>query len=146
VVSLSLWCDVLTRLSFAPSGGIVPRMKRVFAILATAVVFSVALFAADLTGSWTSKVDLGAAGGGTPSFVLKQDGEKLTGTYSGQLGEAPLHGTIKGSEVVWDFEVSGAQVHYAGKLDSTGNKIEGTVDYGGQASGTFVATRKEATK
>jgi hypothetical protein len=121
-------------------------MKKAFATLATAVLFSASLLAADLTGSWTTKVDLGAAGGGTPSFVLKQDGEKLTGTYSGQLGEAPLHGTIKGNDVVWDFEVSGAQVHYAGKLDSTGNKIEGTVDYGGQASGTFVATRKEATK
>jgi hypothetical protein len=121
-------------------------MKKAFAILTTVVLFSAALYAADLTGAWNAKVDLGSAGGGTPSFVLKQEGEKLTGTYSGQLGEAPLHGTIKGNEVVWDFEVSGAQVHYAGKIDSTGNKIEGTVDYGGQASGTFVATRKEAAK
>ena len=132
-------------LSFPPAGGIVPRMKRAFAILATAVVFSAALFAADLTGSWSAKVVVGDQGG-TPSFVLKQEGDKLTGTYSGAFGEAPLHGTIKGNEVVWDFEVSGTQVHYAGKLDSTGNKIEGTVDYGGQGSGTFVATRKEAAK
>ncbi len=123
-----------------------PRMKKAFAILATIVLFSAALLAADLTGAWTAKVDLGGGQGGTPSFVLKQEGEKLSGTYSGQLGEAPLHGTIKGNDVVWDFEASGAQVHYAGKIDSTGNKIEGTVDYGGQASGTFVATRKEAAK
>jgi hypothetical protein len=121
-------------------------MKRAFAILATVVLFSVALFAADLTGAWTAKVDLGGGQGGTPSFVLKQEGDKLTGTYSGALGDAPLKGTIKGNEVVWDFEAQGAQVHYAGKLDSTGSKIEGTVDYGGQASGTFVATRKEAAK
>jgi hypothetical protein len=120
-------------------------MKRAFAILATAVVFSAALFAADLTGSWNAKVEVGGQGG-TPSFVLKQDGEKLTGTYSGAFGEAQLHGTVKGNEVVWDFDASGIQVHYAGKLDSTGNKIEGTVDYGGQGSGTFVATRKEAAK
>ena len=122
-----------------------PRMKRAFAILATVVLFSAALYAADLTGAWTAKVDLGGQGG-TPSFVLKQEGEKLTGTYSGALGDAPLHGTIKGNDVAWDFEVQGAQVHYAGKLDSTGSKIEGTCDYGGQASGTFVATRKEAAK
>ena len=29
---------------------------------------------------------------------------------------------------------------------NTSSKIEGTVDYGGQASGTFVATRTEAKK
>ena len=133
-------------MSFPPTGGIVPRMKKVFATLATVVFFSAVLFAADLTGAWTAKVDLGGGQGGTPGFVLKQEGEKLSGTYSGALGDAPLHGTIKGNDVVWDFEVQGAQVHYAGKLDSTGSKIEGTCDYGGQASGTFVATRKEATK
>ena len=91
------------------------------------------------------KVDLGGQGG-SPTFVLKQDGEKLTGTYSGALGDAPIHGTIKGSDVVIDFEASGAAVHYAGKVDSTGNKMEGTVDYGGQASGTFTGTKQEAPK
>ena len=116
-------------------------MKRAFAILATIVLFATLLFAADLTGTWNAKVQLGDQSG-SPTFVLKQDGEKLTGTYSGALGDAPIKGTVKGNEVTIDFEASGVQIHYAGKVDSDGRTIKGTVDYGGQASGTFVATRK----
>jgi len=97
----------------------------------------------DLTGTWNCKVVLGEQSG-TPTFVLKQQGEKLTGTYSGALGDAPVTGTVKGSDVTIDFEASGAQIHYAGKVDKDGKKIEGTCDYGGQASGTFTATKKES--
>ncbi len=110
----------------------------VVALLATSV-----LAAVDLTGTWNCKVVLGEQSG-TPTFVLKQQGEKLTGTYSGALGDAPVTGTVKGSDVTIDFEASGAQIHYAGKVDKDGKKIEGTCDYGGQASGTFVATKKES--
>ncbi len=102
-------------------------------------------FAADVTGTWNAKVDLGGQGG-SPTFVLKQDGDKLTGTYSGALGDAPLHGTIKGNEITFDFEAQGAAVHYAGKVDADGKKMEGTCDYGGQASGTFTATKSEPAK
>lgn len=120
-------------------------MRKAPAILATVVLLTASLFAADVSGTWNAKVDLGGQGG-TPTFVFKQDGEKLTGTYSGALGEAPLHGTIKGNEITFDFDVQGAAVHYAGKLDAAGNKMEGTCDYGGQASGTFTATRGETAK
>lgn len=106
---------------------------------------SAAMLAADVTGTWNAQVKLGDQGG-SPSFVLKQDGDKLTGTYSGALGDAPLHGSIKGNEVSFDFEAQGAAVHYAGKLSPDGTKIEGTCDYGGQASGTFTATKAEAKK
>ena len=119
-------------------------MKKVPAILTTILVLAAVAFAADVTGTWNATVDLGGGQGGTPSFVLKQDGDKLTGTYSGALGEAPIHGTIKGSDVILDFDVQGAAVHYAGKLDADGKTMKGTCDYGGQASGTFTATREAA--
>lgn len=116
-------------------------MKRAIAIWAILVFTAASLFASDLSGTWNAKVDLGDQAG-TPTFVLKQNGEKLTGTYSGALGEAPIKGTVKEKDVTIDFESSGIKVHYAGKLDSEDKKIEGTVDYGGQASGTFTATKK----
>lgn len=115
-------------------------MKRLSAIVATIVVMSLAAYAASVSGTWDAKVDLGGQGG-TPTFVLKQDGEKLTGTYSGALGEAPLTGTVKGSTVTFDFDVQGAKVHYEGKLNADGTEMEGTCDYGGQASGTFTAKK-----
>jgi hypothetical protein len=43
------------------------------------------------------------AGTGTPTVVLKQEGETLSGQYSGQLGEAPVTGTIKGNEFTFSF-------------------------------------------
>lgn len=117
-------------------------MKRALGILAIVFLFATLLFAADLTGTWNATVQLSTGQSGSPTFVLKQDGDKLTGTYSGALGDAPIRGTVKGNEVTIDFEASGAQIHYAGKVDSDAKTIKGTVDYGGQASGTFVATRK----
>jgi hypothetical protein len=111
-------------------------------MFAALLFFAATAFAVDVTGTWNAKVQLGTGQSGSPTFVLKQDGEKLTGTYSGALGDAPLKGTVKGNDVTIDFEASGAQIHYVGKVDNDGKKMEGTVDYGGQASGTFTATKK----
>jgi hypothetical protein len=121
-------------------------MKKSLIALAAVTLLAVALlavpvFAADLTGTWATTVTLDA-GSGTPTIVLKQDGDKLTGTYTGQLGTAPITGTVKDSDVTINFEVGGAKVVYKGKVDDTGTKMNGTCDYGGQASGTFTATKK----
>src|SRR5262249_48991642 len=120
-------------------------VKKLSIALVIVLLAAVTAHAASLSGTWNAKVDLGGQGG-TPTFVLKQEGDKLTGTYAGALGEAPVTGTVKGSEVTFDFEVQGAKVHYAGKLNADGTQIEGTCDYGGQASGTFTATKRAEKK
>jgi len=117
-------------------------MKKASAIPALVILFTASALAIDLTGTWNAKVELSTGQSGSPTFVLKQDGEKLTGTYTGALGDAPIKGTVKGNDVTIDFEASGAQIHYAGKVDKDGKQIEGTVDYGGQASGKFTAIKK----
>jgi len=97
--------------------------------------------AADLSGTWTAAVTLDA-GSGTATFVLKQSGDRLTGTYSGTLGEAKVTGRINGDAVEWSFETEDAgTVKYSGALKSP-NKIEGTAAYGSVGKGTFVAERK----
>ena len=133
------------RLLFNSRLAIVQPVKKLLLVAATVLIAAVAAHAANLTGTWNAKVVLGDQGG-TPTFVLKQDGEKLTGTYSGALGDAPVTGTIKGNAVVFDFEASGAKIHYEGKLNAEGTTIEGSVDYGGQASGTFTATKQAEKK
>ena len=120
-----------------------PPVKKLSAVLATVIVLSLAAYATDITGTWNAQVDLGGQSG-APTFVLKQDGEKLTGTYSGALGDAPLKGTIKGDKVTFDFDAQGAAVHYEGTVNADGTEMKGTCDYGGQASGTFTA--KKAAK
>ncbi len=113
-------------------------MMRIFLALA---LFSAAALAADISGTWNAAVTLDA-GSGTATFVLKQSGDQLTGTYSGALGEAKVTGTVKGNAVQWSFEISDAgTIRYSGAIKSP-TKIEGTAEYGSVGKGTFVADKK----
>ena len=100
-------------------------------------------FAADISGKWQFNVDTDM-GSGSPTFTFKQDGESLTGAYSGALGEAKVTGKVNGDKVEFWFDASpGGEtitVRYAGVVD--GNKMKGTVDLGGQAKGTFTAEKQ----
>jgi hypothetical protein len=115
-------------------------MRRFLAL----ALFSVVAYAADISGTWTAQVETDA-GSGTPTFVFKQTGEELSGTYSGQLGEAKLTGTVKADKAVWSFEVSpggdAIKVTYTGTLDGDA-KMKGTIDFGSLGKGTFTATKK----
>lgn len=97
----------------------------------------------DVTGTWSMTVET-PAGSGTPVIVLKQDGEKLTGQYTGQLGEAAVTGTIKGSaiELAYDVSVQETAIHvtYTGTADST--SMKGTVKLGEFGEGTFTGKKK----
>ena len=83
-------------------------------------------------------------GGGTPTITFKQDGEKLTGKYNGQLGSADLTGSVKGSAIHFTFtlDVQGQQapVTYDGTIEK--NTMKGKMDIGGMVNGTFTATKK----
>ena len=97
--------------------------------------------AADISGTWEFKVQTPKRNG-SPSFTFKQDGEKLSGTYSGLFGKAPLSGTVKGDQVEFSFKarfVGG--VRYAGTVESP-TSMKGNVEYGNLGNGTFTATKK----
>jgi hypothetical protein len=98
--------------------------------------------AADVSGTWDVVVET-PQGSGTPVFVLKQDGEKLTGTYKGQLGEAPVTGTISGNAITLKFTVNAdeqVKVEYRGTVD--GNAMKGTARFGTYGDGTFSGTKR----
>jgi hypothetical protein len=98
--------------------------------------------AEDVSGDWDFTVDIGGQQG-TPSFTFKQDGEKLTGKYKGQFGEAELKGTVKGTEIEFTFEIEGGgKVVYKGTIDK--DTMKGKADYAGQAEGTWTAKKKAA--
>jgi hypothetical protein len=119
------------------------KFSRYFALLSCLFLFTAVVHAQTLTGKWNSTVQLGDQSG-SPAFVLQQSNDKLTGTYSGALGEAPLHGTVKGTDITFDFDAYGGTIHYVGKLSDDGKKITGTCDYGQLGKGTFTATKAEA--
>jgi hypothetical protein len=97
----------------------------------------------DLTGTWVFTVET-SAGSGVPTIALKQDGEKLTGHYSGQLGEADLTGSAKGQEFAFTFsvDVQGTRLNctYTGSIENK-DALTGKVDIAGLAGGTFAAKR-----
>ena len=98
----------------------------------------------DVTGKWVFNVET-AAGAGTPTMTFKQDGEKLTGHYSGQLGEADLTGTVKGEAIEFKFtvDVQGQQLNavYSGTVDGK-DSMKGKVDLVGLGEGTFTAKKQ----
>ena len=97
----------------------------------------------DLTGEWVIEVQT-EAGSGSPTFVFKQDGEKLTGKYKGLFGEADVTGVVKGKAVTFslagDAQGTAITVSYEGEIESD-SAIRGKVDLGGLGSGTFNGKR-----
>jgi hypothetical protein len=76
-------------------------------------------------------------------FTFKQEGEKLSGTYKGQFGEAKVTGKVQGKDVEFSFEPQeGSKIVYKGTID--GETMKGTADYAGQASGDWTGKRKKA--
>jgi hypothetical protein len=114
------------------------------ALLVTAA-FTAAQFAsaADVTGTWIMAVET-SAGSGTPTFILVQKGETLSGSYKGQLGEAQVAGTVKGDQVTIEYKVDGQgqslAVKYSGKTD--GKTMSGKVSLGQLGEGTFTGTKQ----
>jgi len=107
-------------------------------------LLSAAALAHDISGKWTFQVETDA-GSGAPTFVFKQAGEKLTGTYSGLFGTAELTGTVKGNEVEFSFEAGTPdqklKIVYKGKIEAA-DKMKGSADLGGMGSGTWTAAKQ----
>jgi hypothetical protein len=115
----------------------------------TLAILALTLFAAvvsaepaNVAGKWNVTLQLESITG-HPVILLKQDGEKLSGTYEGRYGQSELKGSIKEKEI--EFTVSivaeGMQTQgvFAGKVD--GDTMSGDVSYEGAGDGTWSATR-----
>jgi hypothetical protein len=75
---------------------------------------------------------------------LVQKGEAVTGSYKGQLGEAPVTGTMKGDELTLELKIDAQgqslTIKYTGKVD--GKSISGKVSLGSLGDGTFTGTKQ----
>lgn len=76
---------------------------------------------------------------GIAVFTFVQEGETLTGMYAGSLGEAPLTGTIQGTDATWQFTTDPKKgpAIYQGEFDAEGKTVKGDIDFAGVAKGTF---------
>ncbi|MBO0724222.1 MAG: hypothetical protein J2P52_01370 [Blastocatellia bacterium] len=111
-------------------------------IITAAFLFTAVLTAGaqttNVSGNWklTLETPNGAA---NPSLVLKQDGEKLTGTYKGRFGESPLEGAVKGKEIKFTVKVNAQgqefQLEYSAAVE--GDTMKGKVKFGDMGEADF---------
>ena len=101
--------------------------------------------AINISGTWVFSVDLEDGGHGDPTFVFKHEGEKLTGTYSGPLGEQNVTGTVKGDKAVFGFEASRdgetLKATYSATIESP-TKMTGTIEFNDGPKGKWTGTKK----
>jgi hypothetical protein len=83
-----------------------------------------------LNGKWDIKLMIAGVGEFPVSAVMKQDGEKLTGTITGPTGDIAIAGTVTGRAVKIDFEADTPQ----GKLPVTMTGDMGPTSLTGKAS------------
>jgi hypothetical protein len=99
---------------------------------------SVGAQTANVAGNWKLTLET-PNGPANPSLVLKQDGEKLTGTYKGRFGESPLEGAVKGKEIKFTVKVNAQGqeflLEYAGTVD--GDTMKGKVKFGDMGEADF---------
>lgn len=119
-------------------------LRRMLLAASAAVMLGTSAMAADanVSGEWDLTVE-SQMGTSNPHFSLKQEGDKVTGTYKGMLGEAPVTGTVKGNEIAFSIQVNAQgtdlEVIYTGTVD--GASMKGTVKVGDMGEGKFTAKK-----
>ena len=123
------------------------RVATIGAVLILALGLSAARGAGrrfDVERPLAGDVDLRLRGAGAPTFMFKQDGEKLTGHYTGTFGEADLTGTVKGADITFSFTVdaqgNAIKETYTGTVDK--DTMKGKLVIEGLGEGTFTGKKQ----
>jgi hypothetical protein len=90
-----------------------------------------ALTQASVAGDWVLTVN-GPQGSVDTDASFKQSGEKVTGTFSSQVGETNVEGTMTGSTLSLAFNVvtPNGPIDIRLTAEVAGAEMKGTIDYG----------------
>jgi hypothetical protein len=91
---------------------------------------------ANVAGTWKVAVS-GDAGNAKQTIVLKQDSNKITGTFKGPRQSGPLEGTVDGNNISFHVATR-VPLDYKGIVD--GHTMKGTLTGKGK-TGNWTATR-----
>ncbi len=102
--------------------------------------------AVNVAGKWTITMEM-SMGTATPSLELKQDGTKITGSYTGRYGTFPLEGTLKDRNIEFSFQM-GAEgqtvtMSFAGEVAADGQTMKGTASLGEMGDATWTAKKEK---
>lgn len=100
--------------------------------------------AIDIAGKWSMAIEM-STGTGTPTLTLKQEGEKISGTYAGRYGAFPISGTLKGSAIEFAFtmtaEGTDVDMSFEGEVAADGQSIKGGAVLGPLGDASWTAKR-----
>lgn len=101
---------------------------------------AVAVYAADVAGKWSAQVPAREGQTRDATFNFKVDGEKLTGTMSGQQGDIEItDGKVSGDTISFTVTTQRGAQKYTGKVE--GATIKFTREGGQGPAREFVAKR-----
>jgi len=100
----------------------------------------------NVAGKWVMTLEM-SMGTATPGLELKQEGAKITGTYSGRYGSFPLEGSVKGRAIAFAFTMSAegqsVTMSYTGEVAADGQTMKGTASLGDMGDATWSAKRQQ---
>jgi hypothetical protein len=96
----------------------------------------------DVSGSWELNIN-GPQGPINATATLKQEGDKVTGTFSGPQGDVEAAGTMKGNALSLAFSVNTQQGALSITLNGevTGTSMKGVLDFQ-MGTADFTGTKK----
>lgn len=122
-------------------------ISRSLAIVTLALIATAFTAAAlhDLTGKWMLAV-VTDNGTGYPVLELKQDGDRITGSYtSNAMGNRSISGTVRGDTLSFTLSASGAGegvvLTYTARIIGT-DSLNGSVDFAGMGGASFTGKRQ----
>ncbi len=102
--------------------------------------------ALNVTGKWAMVLEM-SMGTGNPTLELKQDAEKLTGTYTGRYGTSKLEGTLKERAITFWFnmtaEGTSVDMSFTGEVAADGQSMKGSASIGGVGDATWTAKKEK---
>ena len=137
------------------------RFSIVVIVLALSAAFSLRAFGqnsgaqkpekktVNVTGSWTMTLEM-SMGTANPTLALKQDGEKLTGTYTGRYGTFDLLGSVKERAIQFTFNMSAegqtVTMAFAGEIAEDGQTMKGSAQLDEMGDATWSAKKEKEPK
>ncbi len=105
--------------------------------------------AVNVAGKWTMTLEM-SMGTATPTLDLKQDGSKITGTYTGRYGTFNLEGTLKERVIQFAFtmtaEGQSVDMKFAGEVAEDGQTMtKGVAVLGELGDATWTAKREKSS-
>lgn len=101
-----------------------------------------------IAGAWRMTLDM-SMGVASPELVLKQEGDRLSGTYTGRYGTFTLTGRVKGRLFEFSFlmnEEHPVSMCFSGELSEDASALAGTAVLAEMGDATWTATRDDESK